>query len=245
MPADENGSGPADRNGPAAGSGPADRNGPAAGSGPADRNGPAAGSGPAADSGPGATRGRPRSEAADRAILQAATDLLAERGLAGMSMEEVAARAGVGKATVYRRWRSRGALALDAFMAEFQALQPLPDTGTLRGDLLAALRAWVRAVTRTPAGRILAGLIAAAQEDPELAAAWRARVLEPMRAQHRIMLRRAIERGEIPASTDTDVALDLLYGAAYHRLLQGHRPLSDTFTSRVVEVIVAGLGGPP
>jgi AcrR family transcriptional regulator len=99
-----------------------------------------------------AVRGRPRSEAADRAILRAATDLLAERGLAGMSMEEVAARAGVGKATVYRRWRSRGALALDAFMAEFQALQPLPDTGTLRGDLLAALRAWVRAVTRTPAG---------------------------------------------------------------------------------------------
>ena len=158
-------------------------------------------------------------------------------------MEEVAARQGVGKATVYRRWRSRGALALDAFMAEFQALQPLPDTGTLRSDLLGRAAAWVRAVTRTPAGRILAGLIAAAQEDPELAAAWRARVLEPMRAQHRIMLRRAIERGEIPASTDTDVALDLLYGAAYHRLLQGHRPLSDTFTRRVVEVIVAGLGG--
>ncbi len=189
-------------------------------------------------------RGRPRSEAADRAILDAATDLLAERGLAGMSMEEVAARAGVGKATVYRRWRSRGALALDAFMTEFQALQPLPDTGSLRGDLLAALRAWVRAVTRTPAGRILAGLVAAAQDDPELAAAWRARVLEPMRAQHQIMLRRAIARGEIPASTDMDVALDLLYGAAYHRLLQGHRPLSDTFTRGVVEVIVAGLGGP-
>ena len=245
VPADENGSGPADRSGPAAESGQADRSGPAAGSAPADRSGPAAGSAPAADSGPGTTRGRPRSEAADRAILRAATDLLAERGLAGMSMEEVAARAGVGKATVYRRWRSRGALALDAFMAEFQALQPLPDTGTLRDDLLAALRAWVRAVTRTPAGRILAGLIAAAQEDPELAAAWRARVLEPMRAQHRIMLRRAIERGEIPASTDTDVALDLLYGAAYHRLLQGHRPLSDAFTRRVVEVIVAGLGGPP
>ena len=99
-------------------------------------------------------------------------------------------------------------------MADFPALQPLPDTGTLRGDLLAALRAWVRAVTQTPAGRILAGLIAAAQDDPELAAAWRARVLEPMRAQHRIMLRRAIARGEIPASTDMDVALDLLYGAA-------------------------------
>jgi AcrR family transcriptional regulator len=211
--------------------------GPPAGTGAA---GPPAGGSPAE----AGTRGRPRSEAADRAILRAATELLAERGLAGMSMEEVAARAGVGKATVYRRWRSRGALALDAFMADFTAGQPLPDTGTLRGDLLAALRAWVRVVTKTPAGRILAGLVAAAQDDPDLAAAWRARVMEPMRAQHRIMLARAIERGEIPADTDTDVALDLVYGAAYHRLLQGHRPLTDTFIRRVVQVIVTGLSEP-
>src|SRR5580692_4014518 len=82
-------------------------------------------------------RGRPRSEQADRAILQAAAELLAERGLHGMSIEEVASRAGVAKATVYRRWPSRGALALDAFLAEFTELQPLPDTGFLRDDLLA------------------------------------------------------------------------------------------------------------
>ena len=157
-------------------------------------------------------------------------------------MEEVAARAGVGKATIYRRWHSRGALALDAFMAEYRALQPLPDTGSLQGDLLAALRAWVSAVTSTRSGRVLAGLVAAAQDDPHLAAAWRERVIEPMRAQNQIMLRRAIERGEIPASTDTDVALDLMYGAAYHRLLQGHRPLTDAFTRRVVDVIVTGIG---
>src|SRR3984957_7779900 len=174
-------------------------------------------------------RGRPRSEQADRAILAAAAQILAERGLSGMSIEEVAARSGVGKTTIYRRWTSRGTLALDAFLAEFQGQQPLPDTGTLRGDLLAALRAWVRAVTRTSAGRILAGLIAEAQHDPELAEAWRARVgaprpgpaplREPLRAQHRIMLRRAIARGQLPADTDTEVALDLLSGAAYHRLL--------------------------
>ncbi|MDR0343309.1 MAG: TetR/AcrR family transcriptional regulator, partial [Nocardiopsaceae bacterium] len=106
---------------------------------------------PAAPGGP-VRRGRPRSEQADRAILTAAADLLAERGLAGMPIEEVAARAGVGKATIYRRWPSRGALALDAFQAEFAGQQRLPDTGTLHGDLLAALRSWVRAVTRTRAG---------------------------------------------------------------------------------------------
>ena len=75
-------------------------------------------------------------------------------------MEEVASRAGVGKATVYRRWPSRGALALDAFMAEFRSQLTPPDTGTLRGDLVAAFRAWSRAVTKTRAGRMLAGLIA-------------------------------------------------------------------------------------
>src|SRR5258705_13485504 len=111
---------------PAGRSRPADGTGPTAGIGPADEAQPADGTGSAGGSGASA-RGRPRSEAADRAILRAATDLLAERGLAGMSMEEVAARAGGGKATVYRRWRSRGGLALDPVMAEFQALQPLPD----------------------------------------------------------------------------------------------------------------------
>ena len=130
-------------------------------------------------------------------------------------------------------------------IAEFKALQPLPDTGDLRDDLLAALRGWIRAVTRTPAGGILAGLIAEAQHDPGLADAWRARVIGPLRAQHLIMLRRAIDRGELPASTDTEVALDLLYGSAYHRLLNGHQPLNDTFARHVVDIIVAGLGAVP
>jgi AcrR family transcriptional regulator len=188
-----------------------------------------------------AKRGRPRSQEADRAILEAAAQILAERGLGGMSIEEVASRAGVGKATIYRRWTSRGALALDAFLAEFQSQQPLPDTGTLRGDLLAALRSWIRSVTRTSAGPILAGLIAEAQRDPVLGAAWRDRVVERLRAQHRIMLNRAIERGEIPASTDQEVVLDLIFGAAYHRMLHGHRPLTDSFARRVVDLVVAGI----
>jgi AcrR family transcriptional regulator len=194
---------------------------------------------------PPARRGRPRSAQADRAILQAATQILAERGLAGMSIEEVASRAGVGKATIYRRWPSRGTLALDAFLAEFQGQQPLPDTGTLRGDLLAALRAWVRSVTRTSAGAMLAGLIAEAQQDPGLAAAWRERVVERLRAQHKIMLDRAIQRGEIPPDTDQEVVLDLLFGAAYHRLLHGHAPLNDRFARRVVDLIVSGVSAQP
>jgi AcrR family transcriptional regulator len=197
-------------------------------------------------------RGRPRSKRADSAILRAATDLLAERGLGGMSIEEVASRAGVGKATIYRRWPSRGALVLDAFDAEFLAQQPLPDTGTLRGDLLSALRAWIRSVTQTSAGTMLVGMIAEVQQDRALAEEWRDRAVRPVRAQHAIMLDRAISRGEIPADTDKDVVIDLLFGPAYHRLLHGHLPLTDQFARRVVDLIVAGLsadrpgpGGPP
>jgi AcrR family transcriptional regulator len=186
-------------------------------------------------------RGRPRSQAADRAILAAAAALLAEGGFAALSIEEVAARSGVAKSTIYRRWTSRGTLALDAFLADFQSQQPSPDTGTLSGDMLAALRAWIRAVTRTSAGPILAGLIAESQRDPELGIAWRERVVEQLRAQHKIMLNRAISRGEIPADTDQEVVLDLLFGAAYHRLLHGHQPLTDAFARQVVDLIVAGI----
>jgi AcrR family transcriptional regulator len=191
--------------------------------------------------GGGAPRGRPRSQEADRAILAATVELLAERGLAAMSIEEVAARAGVGKATIYRRWPSKGLLALDAFVASFQEQQPLPDTGTLRGDLLDALHAWVRAVTRTPMGRLLADLIAEAQHDPELRAAWRDRVMEPLRVQHRIMLDRAIVRGEIPPSVDREVVLDLFFGSAQHRLLLGHLPMTEHFIHEVVDVILDGI----
>jgi AcrR family transcriptional regulator len=188
-----------------------------------------------------APRGRPRSPEADRAILVATVELLAERGLGAMSIEEIAARAGVGKATIYRRWPSKGLLALDAFVASFAAQQPLPDTGTLRGDLTAALRAWVRAVTVTPMGSVLAGLIGEAQHDPSLRAAWRDRVLEPLRRRHRIMLDRAVDRGEISASVDQEVVLDLFFGAAQHRLLLGHLPLDDTFVVDVVDVILDGI----
>jgi len=203
--------------------------------------GPAGGApGPAG----GAPRGRPRSAEADRAILTATADLLAERGLAAMSIEEVAARAGVGKTTIYRRWPSKGLLALDAFVISFRAEQPQPDTGTLRGDMLSALHAWVRAVTQTAMGPMLTGLIAEAQHDPELRGAWRDRVLEPMRTQHRVMLDRAIERGEIPASVDRDVVLDLFFGAAEHRLLLGHLPMTGDFIAEVVDMILTGIAGP-
>lgn len=186
-------------------------------------------------------RGRPRSGEADRAILAAAADLLAERGVTDMSIEEVAARSGVAKTTIYRRWSSKRSLALDAFVEGFLRLQPLPDTGSLRSDLLRALRAWRKAVLDPPTARSLTGLIAAVQDDAELAAAWRQRVVAPIRFQWRTLFERAIERGEIPRRADLDVATDVLFGPAYHRLLNGHLPINDAFVRAVVDYVVAGL----
>jgi AcrR family transcriptional regulator len=126
-------------------------------------------------------------------------------------------------------------------MLQFLAQQPLPDTGVLREDLLASLRAWIRVVKGTVTGRTLTGLIAEVQRDPELAEVWKERFMAPIRVRQRLMITRAIDRGEIPATTDADVALDLLFGSGYHRLLQSHLALSDRFARTVVDIVVNGL----
>lgn len=186
-------------------------------------------------------RGRPLSAETERAILRATTELLAERGVAATTIEQVAARAHVGKASVYRRWPSKGTLAFDAFAADFLERQPVPDTGNLRDDLLALLRGFVRAVRQPATGRTLKGLIAEVQRDPELAEAWRERFVGPVRWRHLIVLLRAVERAELPPGANTSLLLDLLYGPAYHRLLHGHLPLDDAFVEDLVSAIMAAI----
>jgi AcrR family transcriptional regulator len=190
-------------------------------------------------------RGRPRSVQADREILRAATEILVVKGVGGLSIEEVASRASVGKTTIYRRWTSRGTLALDAFLEAFDGQQALPDTGTFAGDLRLAFGGWVKAVSGTSAGVMLVGLIAELQQDRILAAAWQDQVVAPLRAQFSMMLDRAISRGEIPVDTDAGIVLDLVFGACYYRLLHGHRPLNEQFVNQVVEVVAVGVGAKP
>jgi len=188
-----------------------------------------------------APRGRPRSEKARLAVLAAAADLLLEDGLAAVSMDAVAARAGVSKATIYRWWPTKETLALDALYQEWAAVPPPRDTGSLRGDLLSLLRPWVRLAGGRPYGRAIAALVSEAQADPEFGREYRARFVEPRREQARVILRRAVERGEIPAGTRTEVALDLLYGPVYHRLLHGHAPLNDRFIRDVIDTTLGGI----
>jgi AcrR family transcriptional regulator len=186
-------------------------------------------------------RGRPRSEKARSAVLDAAADLLLERGLAAVSMDAVAARAEVSKATIYRWWPTKETLALDALYHEWASVPPVRDTGSLRGDLLSLLRPWVRLAGQRPYGRVIAALVTEAQTDPEFGRQYRERFVQPRRDQARAIFSRAIERGEIPAGTKVEVALDLLYGPVYHRLLHGHAPLDDQFVSDVVDTTLNGV----
>jgi AcrR family transcriptional regulator len=187
-------------------------------------------------------RGRPRSEASRKAILRAASELLLEHGLNQISMDAVAERAGASKATIYRWWPSKELLALDAVFSEW-APQPasIHDTGSLEGDLLTLVRPWARRLAKKPYGRVIAALISKAQNDPQFAEQYLTRFVQPRRDQSRVIFAHAIERGEIPADTDIEVALDLLYGAIYHRILHGHAELTDRFARSVVNHVVAGV----
>jgi AcrR family transcriptional regulator len=188
-------------------------------------------------------RGRPRSETAQAAILSAAIALLLDQGLHAMSMDDVAERAGVSKATIYRWWASKELLALDALATAWATPSSTKqrDTGNLRGDLLAHLRPWIRQVNEKPYGRVIAGLVAQAQTDPDFAKLYREQFVQPRRDSMRPVLVRAITRGEIPPDTDLEVTLDLLYGPIYHRLLHRHAPLNDRFTQQVIDTVIKAI----
>jgi AcrR family transcriptional regulator len=187
-------------------------------------------------------RGRPRSKKAQNAILEAAAELLLAQGLGAVSMDAVAQRAGVSKATIYRWWPTKETLALDALYHEWAVGgEQLPDTGSLRGDLLGLLCPWVRHITSRPYGRVVGALITRTRTDPAFADEYLQRLVKPRRDRARAIFIRAAERGEISAELNVEVALDLLYGPLYHRLLQGHAPLNDQFVRELVETVLSGL----
>jgi AcrR family transcriptional regulator len=190
-------------------------------------------------------RGRPRSEKARRAILDAAIELLLVRGLEAVSMDQIAEQAGVSKATIYRWWPNKETLALDALYHEWDTFGPsLPDTGSLRGDLLAVIRPWVRRARKRPYARVVAALIEETHTDPAFAKLYHERFVRPRRAPAAAVVKRAIERGEVPQNTDIELALDLVYGALFHRLLHAHAPVTDRFVEDVVDATLAALATP-
>ena len=184
--------------------------------------------------------GRPRSERAHRAILQAANELLESEGFAAVTVEAIAERAGVSKATVYRWWPNRAAVVMDGFLSIVSSEVPFPHTGHAREDIRIHMRRLAEAFSGK-IGSTVAALIAEGQSDPELAEALRSRWLSVRRAEAREILELGIERGELREDLDPEVAVDVLYGPIYYRMLVGHAPLDDDFADALADHVFAGL----
>ena len=162
-----------------------------------------------------------------------------------MSIDDVAAKAGVSKATIYRWWRSKADLALDTILNEVSRRVPMPDTGSLAGDLRAGARATVRAFRSPTLGPVLGALIGEGQVDPDLALALRDRVIRPLRRASLDIFKRAIARGEIAKEVPVEVALDMLISPIYYRLLLRTGPMDANFADQVADLLLAGLRPAP
>ena len=180
-------------------------------------------------------RGRPRSETARRAILAAALELAAERDAERVTMDAIARRGGVSKETLYRWWRSKGEVLLEALAQRGEEAIPVPDTGSLAGDLGRFMRSTAAALDR-PTRRLLRTLAAQAAADPAFAEQTRERFLARRRAALAAVLDRAVERGELTAPR-AGIALDLVFGSLWYRLIFDVGPLDASWADAVTDAI--------
>lgn len=195
----------------------------------------------APESGPRRTGGRRlggRSERVVRDVLRATTAELARAGYAALRVEDVAARARVNKTTIYRRWPTKAELVSATLRAAGGPPTEAPDTGTVRGDLMALLRAVVAKLS-TPAGRGLYRMITLEMDHPEVASI--ARVL---RAESQVpwvrVIERAILRGELPEGSDPQLIAELIRGPVLSRLLRLREPVDEAYVEAVVNLVVLG-----
>jgi AcrR family transcriptional regulator len=162
-----------------------------------------------------------RDENARLAVLHAADDLLVERGFGGVTVEGIAARAGVAKQTIYRWWPSKVDILLDTLIDDASHELSPPEKGPVVAGVRRYVRALAQFLTKEPAGKVLLALIGEAQHDPEVAAVFHQRYLDPQRRRERELLERGVATGELPAYLDVDAALDALLGPVFYRALTG------------------------
>ncbi|MFI7618227.1 TetR/AcrR family transcriptional regulator [Nonomuraea terrae] len=179
-----------------------------------------------------------------QAITEAVLDELAEQGYARLSMEAVAKRAGVGKSALYRRWSSKQEMAISV-ISEFSMEQvTVPDTGSLRGDLRAALDTLMKWLTHPRFSRIMPDLVAEAARNPELGEAVETLVGMPKRERVAAMFQRAIDRGELPQDTDLELALDLLAAPLYWRLVVRSAAPDPAYMDNLTDALLRSLTNP-
>ena len=188
--------------------------------------------------------GRPKSAKARQAILGAALSLVSEIGYAAVTIEGIAARAGVAKTTIYRSWPGKAAVVMDAVLVTSDPRLSFPDTGSAEEDLRRQMARLTELFTEPSFARPFVGLLAESQHDPALAEALHDWLITSRRAGAAEVLRRGVDRGELRADLDVGVAIDALYGAIYYRLLVSHQPLDAAYAKAVVAEVFPGLRAP-
>lgn len=184
--------------------------------------------------------GRPRSQQSRVAVLRATSELMREVGLRAMTTEDIAARSGASKATIYKWWPNKYAVAVEAFLSQMAVESADPDTGSAREDFRVALRGLIHFYTGEN-GRAYAQLVGEAQFDPKIGAELRDHLVGSRRELVRAIWDRGVARGELRADVDPEVAIDLIFGPAMYRLVAGHAPLDDTAAEAVVDAAIRGL----
>jgi AcrR family transcriptional regulator len=184
--------------------------------------------------------GRPRSEKARKAVMRSTLALLQRGGFNELCVEAVAARAGVGKATIYRWWPNKAELVIAAFVFAVESELRFPSAGNVLEAIHEQMRRWA-VIFRSPLGQIVATVIGAGQSEPEILEAFRNHWVEPRRIEARRLLRQAMKNGEIRADLNPDTVLDLLYGPLYLRLLLKHAPLDENFADVMFDVVSPAL----
>jgi AcrR family transcriptional regulator len=184
-----------------------------------------------------------RSERSKQAILQAAFQLCLERGYEKTTIEAIAEKAAVGKQTIYRWWRSKGAVIMEALNAAVAGRIDFPDSGNITADLRKQMTSVVALLAAPTFGPLYRGVIAAAQSDAELARALAEEIIRPRVAAAVERLERAREQGEIRADADLEAVVELLYGPLYYRYVMQTRPLDPQQVATVLELAFEGLRG--
>jgi AcrR family transcriptional regulator len=188
--------------------------------------------------------GRPRSEKVRKAVIGSTLALLKRVGFDDLTIEAVAGRAGVGKATIYRWWPNKADLVIDAFAAAVEDELRFPSGSSALASIHQQMRRWAP-ILRSPLGQIVATVIGAGQSDPEILKAFRAHWTEPRRVEARRILRRAQVDGQIRADLDPDLILDLFYGPLYLRLMLKHAPLDEDFVDTVFRGVSSIVAADP
>ncbi len=186
-------------------------------------------------------RGRPRDPGYDKTILDATLEILFDKGYAGLTIDGVAARTGVGRPTIYRRWSSKPALVIAA-LTQSVGLSPTPDTGALRDDLLAFQRQQVRMMDRPESRRVTAGLVADLVGHRELAESYFGDYIRPRQASVWQALQRGVERGELRPDADFTLIYDLLLGPLFVRSVVRGEPLDPELAAQTVDLVLAAFG---